>query len=627
MFDHRLWSHAYGARRPLLIAAALGALLGACGRTAPRDFASDGGARLDGRFAVPDGAPRLDGWTPWDGQPADGPVGVRDARPPLRDAGPRPDAQCNPGCPELCAMAANRCGLISSAACLSACAGLTQAQRSCLVGVYCAPGIADPCVAAVQCMSPTPSRPDLAITAMSASANGTTVRYTVSACNLGGAPAPGFFVDLYYDRPGAPTIADYGDQYEQHPGLPAGACDTLTFTRTGTPSGSYTSWAQIDADANIDEANEANNIAGPVQVSVGGTPTVGADLWIESFSHSLLSPRRVRYSAHVCNAGTATAAGTYVYFYYDRPSAPGIGQLGDRSRSVPPLSPGACATRTATRTGTPPGTYTSWAQVDATNQVPETDEANNTAGPITVQVGNTSLPDLLFTAFIVNAQGSVVDHTAEVCNKGAAAAGTFRIDVYYSRATAPPDAPGDDFIVVPALAAGDCTKVTLSRPGTPDGTYAAWARVDVGDQVQEAQEQNNVTGPVTVVVGPPLSDCAATCTFATSCGLFTAAESAVCFTWCNGLTVEQRACLDAALKQGDCGALSACNTPPPPPPPPPPGVCPDLCNYLIADCNLLPAAQYWTCIGACQTLPPDRIACAQQARNNQQCMQIVTCLF
>jgi hypothetical protein len=168
---------------------------------------------------------------------------------------------------------------------------------------------------------------------------------------------------------------------------------------------------------------------------------------------------------------------------------------------------------------------------------------------------------------------------------------------------------------------------SATYPSGGSGTYFSWARVDVGNLVFEDDESNNLAGPQVVVVGPPLPDCAALCAFAVQCGVFPPQALLQCGTWCIGLTTAQLQCLGSAMQQGSCAAFQACPTPPPPPPPPPPGLCPDLCTFLVDDCNLLPSNQYWTCIGVCQLQPPDKLACAEKARVQGQCMGAVNCLF
>jgi subtilase family serine protease len=481
---------------------------------------------------------------------------------------------------------------------------------------------------------PPPKGPDLVIQSMTTQIYGTlsiTVRYQMEICNVGSDPAGQTQVHVYYDLAAPPAQGTPGNKSTSVPGLAPGACTTRNIYRYNTPSGSYSSYAQVDPNNVVAEADETNNVAGPVQVTVGTAP--GADLTINAFTHQIYGTSTVRYHMQICNVGTGSTGPTEVHVYFNQVTAPKAGDQGDQSTSVPMLQPGDCTNRNIFRFNTPAGTYNSWAQVDPDNTVTETDESNNVSGPIKVTVGGTTQQaDLTFTGFnaqvVMSAAGTEdIQYAMVVCNNGQTAASSFRVDIYYDRTTPPPSGlPGDDYQTVASLGAGACTTVTRTYNSPPAGTYLSWARVDTLDAVTESNENNNVAGPTTVTVGTP-SNCAAICAFAIACGLLQPNQLSQCLTWCNGLTTAALQCVTAAMQNGSCSDLKNCNIPPPPPPPPPPGVCPDICNYLINTCNLLPSSQYWTCVGACENLTPDKIQCAQDAMAKGQCMQVVYCIL
>ena len=117
------------------------------------------------------------------------------------------------------------------------------------------------------------------------------------------------------------------------------------------------------------------------------------------------------------------------------------------------------------------------------------------------------LPDLAVSWLGAKASGDVVTYTVRVCNKGAAAATAFYVDVYFNRATAPPPkAYGQVFAQQPGLGQSKCVDVTLTRNNAPAGTFKSWARVDTDGAVAESDEGNNVSGPVSVKVEASLPD-------------------------------------------------------------------------------------------------------------------------
>ncbi len=737
-----------------------------CGRS-PALSGSDGGPpAVDGprseRWVGPDLRPRPgDFWVPgdwWPPPPGDWwpppgdwwqppPPPDFAPPPPPHDFWPKPDVLPPPGdgpCAGSCAQICNLlvpCGLTSGGygKCQNDCASLPPDQLACLKKVVCSSQPS--CPLAKGCFGTPGLQPDLVVSSFNAAVTGSTVTYTVVTCNKGQGAAGNFYVDVYYNRTSAPGVGDFGELYQDYPGLAAGACLTTTLTRPSTPSGSYASWAQVDADGVVAESVESNNVSGPIKVVVGGPPPLGvdlvltslkatvsgtiasvtyqmqicnqgsaaspateahvfyhlsgappagqkgdatttvpalqpgactnrsvvrngvpagsysswarvdplntvpesnetnntfgpvlvtvgtapgADLTIKSFTSQIQSQTTVRYQVQVCNSGTGASGATALHVYYNRGSAPTAGQSGEQLAAVPNLAPGACTTQNLYRYGTPSGTYTSWAQVDPQNQVSETNEANNVAGPITVVVsGPAQQANLAITQFTATVSGTTISYTLSVCNSGTVSASGFRVDLYYNRTGAPPVGTlGDAYDLILSLAAGACLALNRSATNLKAGVYSSWAQVDTLNVVSESNEQNNVAGPRVSVIAGPVVDCGAICALATSCGVFTPTQLQQCLSWCASLPTASRQCASAAVQSGGCTALKACNLPPPPP-----QVCPDLCSYLISPCNLLPSGQYWTCVGACENLTPDKLQCAQDAKAKGQCMQVVSCLF
>ena len=115
------------------------------------------------------------------------------------------------------------------------------------------------------------SNPDLVITSFDAKIATTSVTYTVRVCNKGTAGVSKFYVDVYYHRPKkAPVIGEPGDVAKPVLNLSPSACVTLTFVRGSPPKGTYSSYAQADADDFISEPNEANNLSELLSVPTGG---------------------------------------------------------------------------------------------------------------------------------------------------------------------------------------------------------------------------------------------------------------------------------------------------------------------------------------------------------------------
>jgi subtilase family serine protease/subtilisin-like proprotein convertase family protein len=107
--------------------------------------------------------------------------------------------------------------------------------------------------------------------------------------NVGGDDASGTEVSFYFDH--VPSSCDEGspDWNTVWPiALAAGATTVITWTHTFTDSGAHQLYAQVDAGCSVLESNEANNIFGPLEVTVI-TPDL-PDLVVESIATQPISP-------------------------------------------------------------------------------------------------------------------------------------------------------------------------------------------------------------------------------------------------------------------------------------------------------------------------------------------------
>ena len=145
-------------------------------------------------------------------------------------------------------------------------------------------------------------------------------------------------------------------------------------------------------------------------------------------------------------------------------------------------------------------TWSMWGFADYRGDVNEFDQENdNTVGPRSYQW--IALPNLMFAQVVISNSapypGQYITVTVKVKNNGYAAAGSFYIDYYENRASAPPPgATGDQRHLVAGLAIGDSVSWTID-PVTSD-TFMQWAsyfRVDTENNVQEMNENDNLAGP------------------------------------------------------------------------------------------------------------------------------------
>lgn len=103
-------------------------------------------------------------------------------------------------------------------------------------------------------------KPDLTISALSATAQGATVTYSATLCNSGAAVTTPFVLGLHYNRSSAPGCSDTPDDKTTITSLGgSGSCVTRTFVRQNTKPGAYLAWALADAGCVVAESGETNN--------------------------------------------------------------------------------------------------------------------------------------------------------------------------------------------------------------------------------------------------------------------------------------------------------------------------------------------------------------------------------
>jgi len=430
-----------------------------------------------------------------------------DTQPPLPDMPIPPDqGVCTPSCSQLCSVVIS-CGHYTGtySKCVTECLSWTATQTQCLTKLVCA-GISS-CVPYGSCMI-KPPQPDLVNKSFTASVSKSTVTYKVTTCNTGKGAAGAFAVDLFYDQKAAPKAGQTGNQSKQHTSLAVGACVSDTFTRTNTPNGTYASYVLADSGGAVSESSETNNAAGPVSVTVkvGPPPVKAPDLVVKKLTastYTILGNTVVRYIATVCNSGTKDAAASRVDVYYNRKTAPTAGTKGNNSTSVPALKVGACTNRNIMRTSVGKGTYTSWAYADTANTIKESDENNNSYGPVTISTSGTKTGDLTIKSFTYQAYAyNTVLYRIYVCNVGTGATASTSVGLYMNLKSAPtsstkPTASSSVGLLQP----GQCSTRYITRVNTSTGTYSSWAFVDPNNYITETSETNNIKGPLKVSVG------------------------------------------------------------------------------------------------------------------------------
>jgi uncharacterized protein YjdB len=117
--------------------------------------------------------------------------------------------------------------------------------------------------------SSTVPGPNLTITYFDWLADETSIYYAIDVLNGGSEDAPEFFIDLFLDQGSEPAIETDGDEYVTVAGLGAGETTSADFLVDRTCS-SCTSWILIDSYDHVEETDENDNVAGPIEVGDDG---------------------------------------------------------------------------------------------------------------------------------------------------------------------------------------------------------------------------------------------------------------------------------------------------------------------------------------------------------------------
>ncbi|MGB8657982.1 MAG: CARDB domain-containing protein [Candidatus Zixiibacteriota bacterium] len=233
----------------------------------------------------------------------------------------------------------------------------------------------------------TPPQPDFIIQSLTPSSSSPTVGDTISVTlvikNQGGSSASSFWTDLFKNRSSAPSVPSNGD-YCWYTSLGAGQTEPHTFTGiTSSTAGTWHMYGLTDSRGQIQESNENNNVAGPVDV-VWNAPQPKPDLIVEDVCVGNDQPEvgdSVNVMVVIKNQGAATASNFFTDLYYNRTSPPVPLDEGDDYFSTTSLAPGATKAYPFYIGSEAAASWSMYVQVDSWNQVHESNENNNVWGP------------------------------------------------------------------------------------------------------------------------------------------------------------------------------------------------------------------------------------------------------
>jgi subtilase family serine protease len=322
--------------------------------------------------------------------------------------------------------------------------------------------------------SPPPGQPDLTVSGLTSSPSNPRVGdfVTVSGIvrNIGNADAGPFVIEIRDSG---------GTDRRTVSGLNAGGSTSFSFTRRVNQA-TETFTVVADATNQVNESNETNNSA---ELRVTATqPILKPDLAIASTDWSprtLTVGQNVTLSVVVRNQGQANA-GPFIVEVRD--------SAGTDRQTLSGLAVGSTATVSFTRRVNNTTEFFTIV-VDATNQIDELDETNNSAQiRVDAQPQVQRKPDLTIAGVDWTPRtprlGETINFTIVVRNQGESDAGPFIVEIR--------DSAGIDRRTLSGLGAASSVSIAFARRQN-NATEIFTITADVTNQVDESNETNNST--------------------------------------------------------------------------------------------------------------------------------------
>jgi uncharacterized delta-60 repeat protein len=360
-----------------------------------------------------------------------------------------------------------------------------------------------------------------------------------SVGNDGTAPATGFSVRFYLSTDGTVDAGDFFVGDSRVNSLATGGSSSVTsqVTLPGVfATGNYFVLAQVDINSEVNESNEADNLAAsvsPINIIAGATnkPNLRFNV-VNASPTTVLVGVPFTVFADVANNGTLASSSTDVRFFLSPTGTSGpdnifLGQSSVLSL-VPNSSSGNISFQATLPVGTAPGSYFVVALVDTTGVVDETVETDNfivSTSPITVEGtnNNPSRPDLVvlgtdFDVAALPAGSNISVARVFIANQGNSFAPQSQVQIVLSPNSTFGDA--DDIVVGGSIVQGVApasrnnqpvvVNVGLALPSNlAAGTYRVFAVADAGGVISESNESNNfrqLPKPLTIAAAGALPD-------------------------------------------------------------------------------------------------------------------------
>ncbi len=221
--------------------------------------------------------------------------------------------------------------------------------------------------------------PNLLVSAASGSISGGILDLDVTVRNDGSTGAADFWVDVFVDADGVPSVGDIGEDYTLVPY--AGADDTVSLQfQIPVTQSDHEVVVFVDTNDDVEETAEGDNQL--VATLGSGDTTGGPDLSVTYFDY-VADETSVYWLVDVTNLGDEDSGWFFVDLFTDQSLAPSLYDDGEAYTSIDSLAAGDTDWADFELDLVCSGCI-SWVMVDGYDSVVESNEANNLGGPLTV---------------------------------------------------------------------------------------------------------------------------------------------------------------------------------------------------------------------------------------------------
>jgi hypothetical protein len=384
--------------------------------------------------------------------------------------------------------------------------------------------------------------------------NDGSVKYAIEFHNGGGLDiSTDFRVQVYWDSATQPPFGSLPgpnegknfDFWSSNGGwLQSGASKTVNFTWDAPSASVHRTWILVDSDQSLTESDVNNNVFGPFVVDMAPAAPL-PDLAVTGASAEV-NGYTITYEVGITNNGSVAPGPFRVHVFAggDSAPAPHEGEFAQATASFD-VGPGPGDTishEVIWPEGYPGADIPTWLVVDAYQDITESNETNNTFGPVPVTIESIGGPDIGISEFTASMLNGNAQYSISLVNDGDVATGAFEVHLFHDLLTAPTDDDAADEVIQVSDLAPGAAPITLNAQwaAVPQGSHQSWIIADRNEVVAETKEANNIAASNGFVVDQAICPD----------GFFSSACQ------CGGAMQEIGYCCDGAFQQLPCSTPS-----------------------------------------------------------------------